>query len=59
MVQIAEKYTKAQAKRAMMSINQKRNKLFLSGYLSAADIGAMSKISQKCFRQIDQGPLKK
>lgn len=49
---MAKHYTKAQAKRALMAINAKRNKLFESGFLTVRDLSDMSKITERAFNRL-------
>jgi len=49
---VSKHYTKAQAKRALMAINAKRNKLWESGFLTMKDLAEMSKITERAFNRL-------
>ena len=49
---MAKNYTKAQAKRALIAINKKRNKLFDDGYLTIADIVAIGKVVDRAMNRL-------
>jgi len=49
---VSKNYTKAQAKRAIVAINKKRNKLFEDGVLTVNDVSAMSKITDRAMNRL-------
>jgi len=46
------KMTKAQAKRAMVAINQKRNRLFENGFFTINDVADISKVIERASKRL-------